>query len=123
MASVAPDSKKEPFITSSHRRRPSFLLSSASGRPHGSLFMDMDVLAESGGSSRVSSPPVDDGGKVATPKILNGDIKMEEPATIIEEKKEPGLSPKAERKIGNLMKDLKQDVQQGGMEFNMDDFF
>lgn len=85
--------------------------------------MDMDVLAESGGSSRVSSPPVDDGGKVATPKILNGDIKMEEPATIIEEKKEPGLSPKAERKIGNLMKDLKQDVQQGGMEFNMDDFF
>ncbi|OXG74617.1 WD-repeat protein [Cryptococcus neoformans var. grubii Br795] len=123
MASVAPESKKEPFITSSHRRRPSFLLSSASGRPHGSLFMDMDVLAESGGSSRVSSPPVDDGGKVATPKILNGDIKMEEPATIIEEKKEPSLSPKAERKIGNLMKDLKQDVQQGGMEFNMDDFF
>lgn len=86
--------------------------------------MDMDVLAESGGSSRVSSPPVNDGGKVTTPpKILNGDIKMEEPTTIVEEKKEPSLSPKAERKIGNLMKDLKQDVQQGGMEFNMDDFF
>jgi hypothetical protein len=30
--------------------------------------------------------------------------------------------PDQPRKIGNLMKELKQDVQQGAMEFSMDSF-
>lgn len=33
----------------------------------------------------------------------------------------PAQSPK--KKVGNLMKELRNDVQQGAMEFNMDNFF
>lgn len=35
----------------------------------------------------------------------------------------PPSSPQAPKKVGNLMKELRNDVQQGAMEFNMDNFF
>ncbi|KAE8543087.1 hypothetical protein D1P53_000574 [Cryptococcus gattii VGV] len=85
-------------------------------------FFPMDVLGESTRSTRFATPSVDDSGKVTTPELLDGDIKIEEPAIIIEEK-EPSSSPNAEKKIGNFLKSVKQDTQQGGMEFNMDNFF
>lgn len=82
----------------------------------------MDILGESTRSSRFATPSVDDSGKVTTAELLDGDIKVEERAIIIEEK-EPSSSPIAEKKIGNFLKSVKQDTQQGGMEFNMDNFF
>jgi hypothetical protein len=81
------------------------------------MVMDMDVLAESEPVSRVPSPPTvnDTIAQLGT----NGDegqhdtsVKSEEPV--------PEEKPK---KMGNLMKELKQDVTQGAMEFDMDSFF
>jgi len=74
---------------------------------HESMIMDMDVLAESEPVSRAPSPP-----PVAVEKVNEAPVKTEPEE--VEEK------PK---KMGNLMKELKQDVTQGAMEFNMDSFF
>ena len=71
--------------------------------------MDMGVLVESEPVSRISSPPP--APIVETEQKIEDVIKPEE---VVEEK------PK---KMGNLMKELKQDVTQGAMEFNMDSFF
>jgi hypothetical protein len=126
------------------------------------MVMDLDVLAESGESSRVSSPPPMDRpspppafegfngytmGAVPAKAVPNGDGVMDlgpeegqiekEVAPESEENKEKEEKEKEEkkekdkvvepepdqpRKIGNLMKELKQDVQQGAMEFSMDSF-
>jgi len=96
----------------SRTRRPSFMLS---GHPRESMVMDMDVLAESSEPvTRISSPsPFTHGpGEAANGPATNGHA-------------DEGISvqPAPPRKVGNLMKDLKQDVQQGGMEFDMDSFF
>jgi len=74
--------------------------------------MDMDVLAESEPVSRMPSPPPLNGDTtgVEEPKVVNGTPTEQ----VVEEK------PK---KMGNLMKELKQDVTQGAMEFSMDSFF
>ena len=72
------------------------------------MYMDMDVLAESQPPSRLSSPP---------PKSINGDPVTPHDGSPVEAEKE------APKKDGNLMKELKQDVQQGAMEFSMDSFF
>ena len=74
--------------------------------------MDMDVLAESEPVSRMPSPPPLNGDTtgVEEPKVVNGPPTEQ----VVEEK------PK---KMGNLMKELKQDVTQGAMEFSMDSFF
>lgn len=70
------------------------------------MVMDIDVLAE-------TSEPVS---RVATPPM-----PMEENEN--ENEKEEEKEKEGPKKVGNLMKELKQDVQQGGMEFNMDSFF
>jgi hypothetical protein len=80
------------------------------------MIMDMDVLAESEPVSRIPSPP-----------SVNGD----RPVPAAEEQKvdvtpaPETVSPVEEKpkKMGNLMKELKQDVTQGAMEFSMDSFF
>lgn len=49
-----------------------------------------------------------------------------EPASLPVEEEAPASAPDEQsppRKVGNLMKELKNDVQQGGQEFNMDNFF
>ncbi|WVQ76366.1 hypothetical protein IAR50_006031 [Cryptococcus sp. DSM 104548] len=114
------DSSSETLIGPSRRRRPSFLLSGTNGRPRESLFMDLDVLAESGASTRVASP-LNAEDEPSKPRVLNGEPKVKEAATIAV--KEPKVEEPPPKKVGNLMKELKQDVQQGAMEFNMDNFF
>ncbi|ODO01962.1 WD-repeat protein [Cryptococcus wingfieldii CBS 7118] len=114
------NSPSDTLVSPSRRRRPSFLLSGTNGRPRESLFMDLDVLAESGGSTRDTSPAnVED--EQPKPQILNGQPKAEEPASVVKE--EPKAEEPPPKKVGNLMKELKQDVQQGAMEFDMDSFF
>ena len=86
------------------------------------MVMDMDLPADSPPISRPVSPPLEHS---------NGAIKeetevSEEQATPAYEKvQERVQSPVDEKpkKMGNLMKELKQDVTQGAMEFNMDSFF
>ena len=70
------------------------------------MYMDMDVLAESEPPSRIPSPPTGLGGH----PILQGSAIQD-------------LAEEQPKKTGNLMKELKQDVQQGAAEFNMDSFF
>lgn len=84
------------MLSNSHNRHESMIMD-----------MDMDVLVESEPVSRVSSPP-----PVTVDKVDETPVKTEPEE--VEEK------PK---KMGNLMKELKQDVTQGAMEFNMDSFF
>lgn len=81
------------------------MLSNSHNR-HESMVMDMDMatLDESEPVSRVSSPP--------PPTVP----EVEAPAQVEEVEEKP-------KKMGNLMKELKQDVTQGAMEFNMDSFF
>jgi hypothetical protein len=89
------------MLSNSHNRHESMVMD---------MDMDMDTLDESAPVSRVPSPPP----PPALEKVEKVDevpIKSEE---VVEEK------PK---KMGNLMKELKQDVTQGAMEFNMDSFF
>ncbi len=78
------------------------------------MVMDMDPLVEGASepASRVPSPPI-----TTAP---NGGTSVSK-----ENKKDEGEAQVKEepRKMGNLMKELKQDVQQGAMEFNMDNFF
>lgn len=69
-----------------------------------SMFMDMDVLVESEPATRVPSPS----------PAANGEVASKESAIVEEE--EP------RKKAGNLMREIKQDVQQGAAEFNMDNF-
>ena len=82
------------MLSNSHNRHESMIMD-----------MDMDVLVESEPVSRTTSPP-----PVVEETVEEAPVRPEE----VEEK------PK---KMGNLMKELKQDVTQGGMEFNMDSFF
>ncbi|WVQ94063.1 hypothetical protein IAU59_001141 [Kwoniella sp. CBS 9459] len=126
------------YIGQAHKRRPSFMLTSGGRRE--SLFMDMDVLAEStANSSAVPTPTAEK--PDPTPASVNGEgvsisskqTDGQEPGptelnlppvkadTTVSE--EPAQTTQAPRKIGNLMKELKQDVQQGAMDFNMDNFF
>jgi hypothetical protein len=84
------------MLSNSHNRHESMIMD-----------MDMDVLVESEPVSRVSSPP-----PVVEEKVEEVPVKTEPEE--VEEK------PK---KMGNLMKELKQDVTQGAIEFNMDSFF
>lgn len=103
------------------------------------MVMDMDVLAESEPASRVNTPPLSNGPLGAVneqepeggdsvdgqPAMVNGSVhgegaaKPSTPSLVEEKTKQEAEQP---RKMGNLMKELKQDVQQGGMEFNMDSF-
>nr|XP_019048640.1 WD-repeat protein [Kwoniella bestiolae CBS 10118]OCF27570.1 WD-repeat protein [Kwoniella bestiolae CBS 10118] len=96
-----------------HSRRPTFMLTNDKRRE--SLFMDMDVLNDSTTNTSATPTPT-------TSQSPNGIATPTEqiPPQEEEEKKSSPIQPK---KIGNLMKELKQDVQQGGMEFNMDNFF
>ena len=97
------------------------------------MVMDMDVLAEavSEPSSRVASPPqVTEGERIKELNGVHGDGEDE-----VDGKQEgerasgdggggaSGGSVAQPQKIGNLMKELKQDVRQGAMEFDMDSFF
>jgi hypothetical protein len=81
-----------------------------------SMVMDMDVFAE--GSSEPTS-------RMASPSPMTPPVEETEPVVkpaglVVDEEKSVESQPK---KMGNLMKELKQDVQQGAMEFNMDNFF
>ncbi|ORY25155.1 RAVE protein 1 C terminal-domain-containing protein [Naematelia encephala] len=95
-------------------RRPSFMLSNHNRRE--SMFMDIDVLAEkSEPVSRLPTPPRSES-PVFTEEIDEKTANGSEVKQVEKIENEP-------RKVGNLMKDLKQDVQQGAMEFDMDSFF
>ena len=85
------------MLSNSHNRHESMIMD-----------MDMDVLVESEPVSRTASPPP----VKAKEKVEEALVKTE-PEEVVEKPK----------KMGNLMKELKQDVTQGGMEFNMDSFF
>ncbi|EIW73255.1 hypothetical protein TREMEDRAFT_24795 [Tremella mesenterica DSM 1558] len=107
-----PASPSRSLSTPHSARRPSFLLSSH-GR-HESMFMDLDVLAEADPSEPVTRVPS------PTP-IFQNTADPETPDLIeIREELEKEMKP---RKMGNLMKELKQDVRQGAAEFDMDSFF
>jgi hypothetical protein len=75
------------------------------------MVMDMDVMAESEAPTRTGTPETK----------LGGVFEDGRSAERVADKENVPLEPP--RKMGNLMKELKQDVQQGGMEFNMDNFF
>ena len=86
--------------------------------------MDMDVLVDSPPISRNTSPP----------PVKSNDAIEEEQEDVVDRAVSPSLPVKTEiknpepteevpKKMGNLMKELKQDVTQGAMEFNMDSFF
>ncbi|WRT63649.1 uncharacterized protein IL334_000572 [Kwoniella shivajii] len=115
------------YIAGSHRRRPSFMLTNEKRTE--SLFMDMDVLVESNGTNTSTLPTPNN--EKSNP--INGDEQID-PTQVRAQKEEPVEEEEEEKvkeelvqsppkKIGNLMKELKQDVQQGGMEFDMDNFF
>lgn len=114
-----------PFT--SRTRRPSFMLS-AGGRRE-SMFMDMDVLAESEPVSRNASPPSTSPfapiHEQEQSKVIEGlpngkpGGQDTEPVHKVAEQQ---VEPEPPKKIGNLMKELKQDVRQGAMEFSMDSF-
>jgi hypothetical protein len=96
------------------------------------MVMDMDVFAEGNSEpvTRVPSPTQvttvnedkeENGDAFAVVKNGEQDIKKEERAKEIIQM-EPEI-PDQPKKMGNLMKELKQDVQQGAMEFDMSSFF
>ncbi|OCF41725.1 hypothetical protein I317_04429 [Kwoniella heveanensis CBS 569] len=126
------------YIGQGHKRRPSFMLTSGGRRE--SLFMDMDVLAESTANSAIPTPTAEksepttvsaqDGGDHHSVKeqgqesVSPSNEAQSAPVKEVSIEPEPQQTdPDPPRKIGNLMKELKQDVQQGAMEFNMDNFF
>ncbi|WVR03440.1 hypothetical protein IAU60_000431 [Kwoniella sp. DSM 27419] len=122
------DGMSRSFGAHGHKRRPSFMLTSGGRRE--SHFMDIDVLAESNDSSALPSPSAADrsdpfayadASRASGAENVNGHGDGPGPAAPVPEKPPTPSTPP--RKIGNLMKELKQDVQQGGMEFNMDNFF
>lgn len=80
------------------------------------MVMDMDVMAESEAPTRTGTPETKLGGVFEDGTLAESVADKEN-----EKKEDVPLEPP--RKMGNLMKELKQDVQQGGMEFNMDNFF
>jgi hypothetical protein len=84
------------MLSNSHNRHESMIMD-----------MDMDVLVESEPVSRTASPP---------PAV---EEKVEE----VPVRTKPEEVEEKPKKMGNLMKELKQDVTQGAMEFNMDSFF
>jgi len=84
------------MLSNSHNRHESMIMD-----------MDMDVLVESEPVSRTASPP-----PVVEEKVEEVPVKTE-----------PQEAEEKPKKMGNLMKELKQDVTQGAMEFNMDSFF
>jgi len=85
------------------------------------MVMDMDVFIEgaSEAPTRVPSPQA--------VEVL--DEKLEDAISAVQEDKADSADNDTEikeeppRKMGNLMKELKQDVQQGAMEFDMNSFF
>lgn len=82
--------------------------------------MDLDMLDESQPDSRAASPPLVNGSDVAIEE------EDEVPTTLNKEpvaKEDPAVEEEKPKKMGNLMKEIKQDVTQGAMEFNMDSFF
>lgn len=81
-----------------------------------SMVMDLDLLNESEPVSRITSP---------APANGSDDVIEEEFDEAPAEKviKEPIVVEDKPKKMGNLMKEIKQDVTQGAMEFNMDSFF
>jgi hypothetical protein len=89
------------------------------------MVMDMDVVTESETPSRNATPP----SSMVEEDKLGGEVPNANGTTDLGDKDaERGHQlgdnePEQSRKIGNLMKELKQDVQQGAMEFNMDNFF
>lgn len=82
-----------------------------------------DKKANGSPLKQVSSP-----GQMS-PTKTGPDDKNEKKSNGEEEKKDERKDSKAdvaktpEKKVGNLMKELRNDVQQGAMEFNMDNFF
>lgn len=87
------------------------------------MVMDMDVLADSPPISRTASPPSAQTNGVIAEEVE--EMAVDEPTPAPLRLEEKGQSPVEEKpkKMGNLMKELKQDVTQGAMEFNMDSFF
>jgi hypothetical protein len=80
---------------------------------HDSMVMDMDldnVISEPASESSTFPPNAQDP-RTGVDEVEDGNEKVENVEVV-----QP-------RKMGNLMKEMKQDVQQGGMEFNMDSFF
>lgn len=79
--------------------------------------MDLDLLAESelNGHSRQSH------GSDSAIEEEEAEVEVAKPAEVAV-KKEVAEEVKP-KKMGNLMKEIKQDVTQGAMEFNMDSFF
>lgn len=90
------------------------------------MVMDMDVFAEgtSEAPTRVPSPQA---AEVLDEKQEDANsVVREDRADDLERKdrqKEEEVKEEPPRKMGNLMKELKQDVQQGAMEFDMSSFF
>ena len=87
--------------------------------------MDMDVFAEGASEpvTRVPSPTLVDSvkeddtvtnGNPPSNDVSNGTPKQEVSVD---------TAPVQPKKMGNLMKELKQDVQQGAMEFDISSFF
>jgi hypothetical protein len=89
------------------------------------MVMDLDVMAESAAPTRVPSPTAEVTGKEGVD--VNDESASAVTANSGEQERNASevARPEVEspRRMGNLMKELKQDVQQGGMEFNMDNFF
>ncbi|WWC58046.1 uncharacterized protein I303_100581 [Kwoniella dejecticola CBS 10117] len=135
------------YVGQKHNRRPSFMLTNENRRESMFMDMDMDTLAESSNNASETQTPIESNSRThtrthtpngaSTPASENtnghtsqsqehlnddGDKKMEERNDGLQATEETEVKSPP-RKVGNLMKELKQDVQQGGMEFNMDNFF
>ncbi|KAK6905133.1 hypothetical protein I203_105952 [Kwoniella mangroviensis CBS 8507] len=122
---VRPTTSGLDTLTVGHFRKPTFMLTSEKRRE--SLFMDIDVLAvdRSNDTSAVPTPTTNTSRSpslngIATPSEAQDGVNKKSDHEDGEEVEKSSRPPK---KIGNLMKELKQDVQQGAMEFNMDNFF
>lgn len=113
---------RPPMSPPMARRRPSFMLSAASREA--TMIMDLDPMAEqSEPVTRVPSPEPQMNGLESSEKQAESHVAVSAitpPAAATKTVEDKEVEPK---KVGNLMKELKQDVQQGAMEFNMDNFF
>jgi hypothetical protein len=88
------------------------------------MVMDMDILVEqSEPATRAPSPTLVRNGSLTKKVAVNGAGGDEKNQKQSQQEVQEVAPPPPVKKIGNLMKELKQDVQQGAMEFNMDSFF
>jgi hypothetical protein len=97
------------------------MLSNSYTNGHGrreSMVMDLDLLSESEPNGHIRQSH----GSDSAIDEEEAEVEVAKPAEEVTVKE--GVAEEVKpKKMGNLMKEIKQDVTQGAMEFNMDSFF